>query len=105
MKKSHIAALLSIFIFPGAGQIYNREPLKGIACIILTIVSLIGLVSLIIVSFLRAAEDFGGYGSIWVLWGRELARVGDGIIICLLGLFCIWIISIIDAYIRVRRKK
>jgi TM2 domain-containing membrane protein YozV len=105
MKKMYIAALLSALVFPGAGQIYNREPLKGVGYIVLTIAGLVTVVSLIIISFFRAVEHYAGYGPIWALWGKELTRSGPTIILCLVGLFCVWVVSIIDAYVRAGRGR
>ena len=105
MKKRHIASLLSGLIFPGAGQIFNREPLKGTGYIVATVALIIGLVGLVTVAFYRAVGQWDGYGSLWVLYGHELARVDSGIILCLLGLFAAWVLSIIDAYIRGKQRE
>ncbi len=105
IKKRYIASLLSGLVFPGAGQIFNREPLKGAAYIVVTVGLIIGVVGLVTVALFRAVGQWEGYGSLLVLWGHELARVEGGIILCLLGLFAAWVLSTIDAYIRGKERE
>jgi TM2 domain-containing membrane protein YozV len=100
MGRKRIAALLSALVFPGAGQIYNREAVKGTGLIVVTIGLIVGLVLAVLRSFYRAAELYDGYGSIWTLWGAELGRSRGLITMCIVGLFVAWIFSIVDAYLR-----
>lgn len=37
MKKSTVAVLLSLLVFPGAGQVYLKRPLRGLAFIVPTL--------------------------------------------------------------------
>jgi TM2 domain-containing membrane protein YozV len=100
MERRRTAALLSTLLFPGAGQIYNRERVKGAGLIVVTIGLIFGVVFLVLRSFFRAAQLYDGQGSIWTLWGGELGRVGVPIIACIVGLLGVWIFSIVDAYLR-----
>ncbi len=45
MKKSTKAALLSAFIFPGAGHLYLKRYLMGTVLLVATVIALFGLVS------------------------------------------------------------
>ncbi|MCI0481654.1 MAG: hypothetical protein L0213_08715, partial [Candidatus Dadabacteria bacterium] len=62
MEKKYTAALLSGLLFPGAGQCYNRQPVKGVIYIMCTLGSIFALVGLIMGGVWRGLEHAGRAG-------------------------------------------
>lgn len=85
-RRRKIAALILSGVFPGLGQVYNREPIKAAAFVVVGIVLS------------------------WCL-GRALppdpqglARPGTAVVVLLGVLLAIWLWSIIDAWRAARRS-
>lgn len=103
MKKTIVSPLLSAFVFPGAGQLKNRQSLKGIILILITIILLIILfykIYAIIISSISSpsqiniSEDFVS---------KIETRVYEENIIWVSLLIIVWIAGIVDAYLSARK--
>ena len=109
MHRGMIAALLSAFVWPGAGQLYNREFKKGAALIALTLV----VAAVVIIA--TAAEvtrqlpaDIGDLDAdlVRTLPAQVLAARTGTLLLSSLLLLVAWGYGILDAYFggRGRRK-
>ncbi|OGL43604.1 MAG: hypothetical protein A2W05_08495 [Candidatus Schekmanbacteria bacterium RBG_16_38_10] len=105
MKKTITSPLLSALVFPGAGQIKNRQALKGIIFILLTIILLLiffyKIYAIIISSVsspsqINISEDFVS---------KIETRVYEENTIWVLLLIVVWIAGIADAYLSARNLK
>lgn len=102
MSRALKAALLSAFILPGMGQLYNRKPLKGAGLVILMSFFIIGLAGMLFVKLGQAAEILtaeqaakGGFSALALAF-REVDLTW---LIVLLGIMAvIWLLGIVDAY-------
>ena len=103
MKKTIVSPLLSAFVFPGAGQLKNRNYLKGIILILITTILLIiffyKIYAIIISSIsspsqITISEDF-----VSKIEARVYAENG----IWILLLIIVWIAGIVDAYLSARK--
>ncbi len=98
--------MLSGLVFPGAGQFYNSQPVKGILYILLTLSSIIALVCVIVRGFYRALEythSTGGW--LWDAVGRELGLSGGTIAALILLLAVSWAVGVVDAYLVARNNE
>jgi TM2 domain-containing membrane protein YozV len=105
MKKETKAALLSAFVFPGAGQMYLKRYLLGL---VLMMFALTGIVFMIATAATGAMESLnqlqkvaGGVTDLSALSHYAAASVRhenpyDRMILIWLG--CCWVYSVIDAY-------
>jgi len=109
MHRGLVAALLSAFVWPGAGQLYNREFRKGALLIGLTVA-----VSVLVI-FATAAEltrqlpaDMGDLDAdlVRTLPAQVLAARSGTLMVASLLLLAAWGYGIVDAYLggRGRRK-
>jgi hypothetical protein len=109
MHRGLVAALLSAFVWPGAGQLYNREFKKGALLIALT------LVAAAVVMVATAAEvtrqlpgDIGDLDAdlVRTLPAQVLAARSGTLMVASLLLLAAWGYGIVDAYLggRGRRK-
>ena len=110
MHRGAVAALLSAFVWPGAGQLYNREVKKGAL--------LIGLTILIAAAVIVAAasevsrqlpadmEDLDADIVLRTLPAQVLAARAGVMLGSSLALLLVWTYGIVDAYLggRGRRK-
>jgi TM2 domain-containing membrane protein YozV len=99
MQKKTVAVLLSGLVFPGAGQIYNKQPYKGVIFIFLSLGLIIALAALVIDWLYQVVRNYDGYEILTNVLIREFADFRVPIIWCVLGIFIVWIMSIFDAYI------
>lgn len=102
MKRTLFSFFLSALVFPGAGQISNRQPIKGIILILLCILCLGFLLVGIMKSVLKAIPDPENIsitpGLISSLTDKVLNE-NQGLILFTFVIFgIIWIFGIIDAY-------
>jgi TM2 domain-containing membrane protein YozV len=113
MKISYKAALLSAFVFPGAGQLYLKRYWQGLS---IMVIALAGFGYIIWQTTVSVLHRFDG------LWDKlqdgktDVQGIADMIgaspmntspydNIILLVVICCWIISIVDAYISGKRKE
>ncbi len=106
MERKYVSALMSGLIFPGAGQLYNRQRLKGTVYIVLTIGCIIALVSVVMRDLYRALEyAMAGEGRLWEVLGRELGASTTAIVACILILAISWAVSVVDAYLAAQKEE
>lgn len=106
MEKRYVSALLSGLIMPGAGQFYNRQRLKGIVYIVLTLLSIVALVFLVMRGLYRALEyTMATGGRLWDVLGGELGASRTSIVVWVLILAVSWAASIVDAYLAARKQE
>ena len=105
MKKSTKAALLSAFIFPGAGHFILKKPLTGLilsataASAIYVIISKTVENAMRIVEKVQSGEVQTDVAAITDLVNAQTAtNDAQGINIAMLVLLAVWIIAIVDAY-------
>jgi hypothetical protein len=98
MKKNFIAALLSAFVFPGLGQIYQGNKLKGGILLILVNILLLITFGLMLRGLNRidipaAIPDYATSARIaqQLIGGTPAIPWTTGI------LFCIWLYGVLDA--------
>lgn len=101
MKNIMLAVLLSAFVWPGAGQVYNKELRKGFV--------LFGLTFLMVISFMLGAmsqlggmTEFGKSGVLDFSAARKLtetvARLNPGLVRTFNLLMSLtWVYSVVDA--------
>jgi arabinogalactan oligomer/maltooligosaccharide transport system permease protein len=102
MKRAIASAFLSTIVFPGIGQIYNKQPIKGIVLILLGILSLGFIIQAIIKSLLKTLPDPEKISLtpelISSLTEKVLNENQDLILYTFVIFGVIWIFGIIDAY-------
>jgi hypothetical protein len=100
MEKKHISALLSGLVFPGAGQFYNSQRLKGTVYVVVTVICIVALVFVVMRDFYRALEStMSGGGLIWDAAIKELGASWGPIALWVAILGITWAASIVDAYL------
>lgn len=108
MKNLLIPVLLSAFVVPGAGQMYNREKIKGGVLMALFIALAVALVVVIVAAVLPILPDTGGAPMsleeakafttrVWVERGRGITAVWW-------GLMAVWVYGILDAFLGARAR-
>jgi len=102
MKKSVSSTLLSAFVFPGIGQINNRQPLKGIILILLSTLTFVFFLFRIAGTVLRAIPEPDRIALspdvIASITQKVHAENQELILFTILILGLIWAFSIVDAY-------
>jgi TM2 domain-containing membrane protein YozV len=105
MKRALIALFLSALIFPGLGQIYNRDLKKGLFLILLATlgVTIIFLGGLILLSYQCAAVYPTPLNK--AIFQEMLLRVLlHPLILCAISLFLgVWVFAALDAFRTSRR--
>jgi len=99
-----MAALLSGLVFPGAGQLYNNQAVKGIVYILLTLCFIVVLVYVSARGFWRALEYSESTGGpLWdgIAQGFSGYRTAILVLVVILGIA--WAVGIVDAYLTARR--
>lgn len=92
------ALVLSALIFPGAGQIYNGDRLKGYLLIALGIILTLLIILKVVLGFMGYYQALLGENP-QVPPGKALSEEIPGILI-FLGVFgVLWIYGMVDAYL------
>jgi len=102
MKKTVLSPLLSAFVFPGIGQLKNRQYLKGIIFILLTAILLIIIFYKIYVIILSSVSDSSQIKISEDFISKIEARVYAENGIWILSLIFVWLAGIVDAYLSAR---
>jgi hypothetical protein len=106
MERKYVSALLSGLIFPGAGQFYNRQRLKGTAYVVLTIGCIIALVCVVMRDVYHALEyAMAGEAGLWEQMRGELTASRTAIVACVLILAISWAVSVVDAYLSAQNQE
>jgi hypothetical protein len=109
MHRGMVAALLSAFVWPGAGQLYNREFKKGALIIGLTLaVAIVVIVATAAELTRQLPGDMGDLDAdlVRTLPAQVLAARSGTLMASSLLLLTAWVYGIVDAYLggRGRRK-
>jgi TM2 domain-containing membrane protein YozV len=111
MKKSLKGALLSGLIFPGAGQLWLKHRIRGLALIVAVTVSLAVIVIKSVqqaLAILEKIESEGGAVDLVAILNSasQASATSDDFIIksATMVLIAGWVLSIIDAYLLGRKK-
>jgi len=109
MHRGMVAALLSAFVWPGAGQLYNREIRKGALLIGLTIAVAVAVMIATAAEVTRQLPgDIGDLDAdlVRTLPAQVLAARPGTLLVSSLLLLLIWAYGVVDAYFggRGRRK-
>jgi TM2 domain-containing membrane protein YozV len=102
MKKAISSPFLSAFVFPGLGQINNRQILKGLSLILITLFTLIFIFLKVLSSVLRAIPDKEKITLsphlIASLTQKVQTENKEIILFAIIFLSIIWVFNIVDAY-------
>ena len=99
MKKKYLSALLSGMLLPGAGQIANKQYVKGGITILLTTAFFVGFMYLFVKGYITAFNDKEVfYENVYDFLFEGMKRGGRPLLISFLGLVAVWIYTTIDAY-------
>jgi len=97
------AALLSGLVCPGAGQIYNRQYVKGIALVI----AAVGLIAAFIyelwdamVKVVASMPPDEVMGDLFGISHRLIEENGAAFSGIIYALIAVWVIAIVDAYVK-----
>jgi hypothetical protein len=104
MERRYTSVLLSGLVFPGAGQLYNNQAVKGIVYILLTLCFIIALVYVSARSFWRALEYSESTGGpVWdgIVQGFGGYKTAIVVLLAILGIT--WAAGIVDAYLTARK--
>jgi hypothetical protein len=100
------AALLSALVFPGLGQLYKGERVKGVIIFVWVNILLLVLFSLVLqqlMPFILSSQQSGVTDLTKIL---ERLRPGSPLVRLLLAAFCgLWFYSWIDAAMRKKRQE
>ena len=107
MKRRLISPLVSGLVLPGTGQVLNRQPIKGIALIASTTVLFLLILLKVLVDLNRAFQtipDLRPDPRIIKELANVMAQQDHFYLSVLVSiLLCVWIFSIVDAYIHGKR--
>jgi len=107
MKRRLISPLVSGLVLPGTGQVLNRQPIKGIALIAGTTVLFLLILLKVLVDLNRAFQtvpDLRPDAQIIKQLASEMSQQDQTyLMVLIILLLCVWIFSIVDAYIHGRR--
>jgi TM2 domain-containing membrane protein YozV len=106
MKAAYKAALLSAFVFPGAGQLYLKRYLRALVIMFTVFTGLGYIIWSVTVSALNRLDDImvkvqGGATNLQALSdivGSNPSTTGPYSEAVFYFIVCIWIFAIIDAY-------
>ena len=109
MTKYTKAALLSGLVFPGLGQIYLKQYLRGFAIILIMVSSLSSIIVMVTISALKTIRNLQNQGSADIAIASSLitSAATDYALfynISLMLIVCCWIFSIVDASRLGKRK-
>jgi hypothetical protein len=109
MHRGMVAALLSAFVWPGAGQLYNREFKKGAFLIGLTLAVAVAVIVATTAEVTRQLPaDIGDLDAdlVRTLPAQVLAARSGTLLVSSLLLLLAWAYGVVDAYVggRGRRK-
>jgi len=109
MHRGMVAALLSAFVWPGAGQLYNRDVKKGAFLIGLTLAVAVAVIIATAAEVTRQLPaDIGDLDAdlVRTLPAQVLAARSGTLLVSSLVLLLAWAYGIVDAYVggRGRRK-
>ncbi len=113
MKISYKAALLSAFVFPGVGQLYLKKYGRGLSILLIVFAGLSYIIWMAAASALSVLDDAvvrlqNGTTDLQEISGAVASKISatdtyhDPI---LYFIVCLWIFSIIDAYIIGKQKE
>ena len=113
MKISYKAALLSAFVFPGAGQLYLKKYWRGLAIILFVFAGLAYIIRLAAIAALSVLDDAvvklqngtTDLHEISGVVGSKMSATGSYHDVVFYLIVCFWIFAIIDAYIIGKEKE
>ncbi len=98
--------MLSGLVFPGAGQIYNRQPGKGAVYIVITVLSITVLVIVIVSALYRALLAIEGTGGgVWDAVAGQLSASRGSIVLLVVILGLVWAAAVVDSFVVAREKQ
>ena len=103
MKKTIISPLLSAFVFPGTGQLKNRQNLKGVIFILATVILLIIIFYKIYAIIISSVSNPSQVNLSEDFVSKIEAKVYAENRVWVLLLIIVWIAGIVDAYLSARK--
>jgi TM2 domain-containing membrane protein YozV len=106
MRRALIAASLSALVWPGAGQMVNRDVKKGLLLIVLSAVAAAGFLSVIGFAVFEAVSRGPAAGAddeTLALLADVAARAGLRLLACGALILVVWVFAIVDAFRSARR--
>jgi hypothetical protein len=108
MKNLLIPVFLSAFVLPGAGQLFNKEKIKGVVLMALFLALSVALVVVIVAAVLPILPDTGGaplsLDEARAFTTRVWVERGDSISGVWWGLMAVWVYGILDAFLGARAR-
>jgi TM2 domain-containing membrane protein YozV len=100
-----LAVIFSAVVCPGAGQIYNRQRLKGVALILASAGASVAVAVLVVRNVLQALPaDVLTIGPAEMQTIMQKAHSGTLVTLGTAVLAVTWIVSVVDAYLVARRS-
>ncbi len=111
-KKNTMPIILSVFVFPGAGQLYNKKYLKGFVIIFGAIAITIYLLVMVVLTVMGTisatdvlpADPVQMYSYIDALKAKIIEDITGYVIKFALIFIPLWIYGIVDAWLLYRRE-
>jgi TM2 domain-containing membrane protein YozV len=112
LKVSYKAALLSLFVFPGAGQLYLKRYSRGLVIMFLFFTGLGYMIWFVMVSVLNSLDhamvmmkgDNTNLQHLQDFVGSKMLTTGPYQDVLFYVILCFWIFAVIDAY-RIGRQR
>lgn len=112
MQISYKAALLSAFVFPGAGQLYLKRHWRGLTIILTVFTGLVYIIRVAATAALRVLDDAvvkmqNGTTDLQEISGviaSKTSSAGPFYNAVVYFIICLWIFAVIDAYIIGKQK-
>lgn len=107
MKNVLIPVLLSAFVLPGAGQLHNKEKIKGVLFIVLFTGLSVALVGVTVWGVLPLLPPGGSPVSmleVRALTTRLMVEKGTAIETVWWALIAVWVYGILDAFLGARAR-
>ncbi|MBI4775048.1 MAG: hypothetical protein HY788_12875 [Deltaproteobacteria bacterium] len=107
MKRRLISPLVSGLVLPGTGQVLNRQPIKGIALIAGTTVLFLLILMKVLVDLNRVFQTTPDLSPDPQIIQKLASAMSEQdhtyLMVLVILLLCVWIFSIVDAYIHGKR--
>ncbi|MBK6880757.1 MAG: hypothetical protein IPO76_04450 [Elusimicrobia bacterium] len=107
MKNLLIPVLLSALVLPGAGQMFNREKIKGVALMVLFLALSVALCVLVVFAVLPHIPRDGStmsYLEVQALGTRVMVEKGRSIEATWWAMITVWAFGILDAFLGARAR-
>jgi TM2 domain-containing membrane protein YozV len=106
-RRPWMAAGLSAVVFPGAGQVYNRQVAKGVAFIALSLACTVAITVMMVriaMAAIQANPDMIDPSQTQRAVEQAVRSGAGGLSATVWALTLLWVVSVVDAYLVARRS-